>query len=497
MVQSPHLELTKIMFNTSMSFATKARSLLRESHAFRISHFNHQSIRKIHNVPFQDDLTPVDEDLFNLQGFQEYKEAPDVVALKKELGIIDGNVHNKLKAKSKPSKQTDTKLPLSESVSASVNTFQEHCLAKEPVVFVSQLQNPYLNLAIEDYIFNSMSVPQKLDSNFNRLMFYVNSPCVVIGKNQNPWKEVNIPLLTDLKLPLVRRRSGGGSVVHDLGNVNYSFMTSRDQFDRFTFANLVTKAVNYLASEEKKVIVNSRGDIITERDEKKVSGSAYKIARGKSYHHGTMLLNLRLDILRQLLHRDESKLGFIHTAAAVASVKSLVTNLNVNSVDFIESVTKEFQDLYGVPEKQLEESDQDKFELDQTELLGLSDFVDAFSQKTCKVFKIDETCELPEEIYKTKEELMKWEWRFGATPKFLHHLNNAEIGVDVTIEVGPKAEILSIKIGGPEKALQSFKFLEEAISKGRSIAYTGSNVAGYVLDDELSDWIGEAIDGTS
>lgn len=481
-----------------MIFAARARTLLKDSFTLRLSYPNLKTVRNIHNVPFQDDLTPMDDDLFNLQGFQAYKEAPDVVALKKELGIVELNERHKSSPKSElASMPIDSSKPEHKTSSGTIQTFQEHCSAKEPVVFYSRLLNPYLNLAIEDYIFNSMSVPEKLALNSNRLLFYINSPCVVIGKNQNPWKEVNIPLLTNLKLPLVRRRSGGGTVVHDLGNVNYSFMTTRDQFDRFTFANLVKNAVNSLASDEKKVTVNERGDIVTKSDEKKVSGSAYKIARGKSYHHGTMLLNLKLDILRQLLQRDESKLGSVHTLAAVASVKSPVTNLNVDSVEFIEAVTKEFQESYGVPEKQKENPNQDEDELDQTELLGLSGFVDAFSGKTCKVFEIDESCQLPEEIYKTKEELMKWDWRFGATPKFLHHLKNPEEGLEVTIEVGAKAEISSISLEGPEEVLDSFKFLQEAISKGRSISYTGSNVAGYVLDDKVSDWIGEAIDGTS
>lgn len=482
-----------------MSFATKARTLLRDSSkwSFSYSKLKLKFVRNTHNVPFQDDLTPMDEDLFNLQGFQEYKEAPDVVALKKELGYIDTKGYDTPKATSRLFKATDTSALEPKSLFQSVQTFQEHCSAKEPVVFVSKHLNPYLNLAIEDYIFNSMSVPEKLAPNSNRLMFYVNSPCVVIGKNQNPWKEVNIPLLTDLKLPLVRRRSGGGTVVHDLGNVNYSFMTTRDQFDRFTFANLVKKAVNSLASEDKQVTVNERGDVVTKSDLKKVSGSAYKIARGKSYHHGTMLLNLKLDILRQLLHRDESKLGSIHTLAAVASVKSPVTNLNIDSIDFINSVINEFQESYGAPEKELEESKEVKDELDQTKLLGLSGFVEAFSQKSCEVFEIDENCQLPDEIYKTKEELMKWDWRFAATPKFEHHLKNLKTGLEITIDVGVKAEILSINIKGQEKDLESFKFLQETISKGQRITYTGSNVAGYVLDDELSDWIGEAIDGTS
>lgn len=526
------------------SFAARVETPLRKIFLAKSLNFHSYRFRKIHNVPFQDDLTPIDDDIFNLQDFQQYKEAPDVLALKRKLGIpIDYGgleaefpmLNQKKNGKNLPadlktlSLNKESLVPVSsmeESTKATnLVTFQDFCKAKEPVVFVSKLLDPFLNLAIEDYIFSTMSVPSKSETNCNRLLFYTNTPCVVIGKNQNPWKEVNVPLLTDLRLPLVRRRSGGGTVVHDLGNVNYSFMTTRDSFDRFTFANLVKDAVNRLASTQKQVMVNDRGDIITKHDAKKVSGSAYKISRDKSYHHGTMLLNLKLDVLRQLLHRDSSKLGVVSTVAAVSSVKSPVTNLEISSDEFIEAVTDQFENSYGVRTR----SDQEKVgsiasgynqtqsqtfsqdfgqnfsqnfaedadEIDQTELLGLGDFIEAFSPKSCPSFEIDASCELPQEILKTKDELMKWDWKFGSTPKFLHSLEHPGRDLRVVIEVGPKAQITDVTIEGPSEAVESFKFLKQVIENGQSVTYTGSNVAGYVLDDELSDWIGTAIDGTS
>lgn len=455
--------------------------------------------RYIHNVPFQDDLTPVDDDLFNLQDFQDYKEAPDVLALKKKLGIEDDKykIRDSKRKSSNSTLNNDNLVTVNSQILSSYRTFEDYCNAKEPVVFISKLQNPYLNLAIEDYIYNRMNIPKEAEKNCNRLLFYINTPCVVIGKNQNPWKEVNLSLLNNLHLPLVRRKSGGGTVVHDTGNVNYSFMTTRDKFDRFTFANLVTRAVNSLVSPSKQVEVNSRGDVVTKADLKKVSGSAYKISKGKSYHHGTMLLNLKLDILRQLLKRDESKSGSVRAMTAVSSVSSPVTNLEINLEQFIEAVNLEFHDKYGVRETDRSHLGQLSEELDQTELLGLSDFVSAFSPKKSVVFDIDESCELPGEIEKVKNELMQWDWRFGATPKFLHHFEHPARNVSVVIHIGAKAIISKIEISGDEESVESFKFLQETIDNGREICYTGSNVAGYILDDELSEWIGEAIDGTS
>ena len=82
-------------------------------------------------------------------------------------------------------------------------------------------------------------------------------------KNQNPWQEVNLPVLNSLGVPMLRRRSGGGTVVHDLGNVNYSYMTTKANFDRHKFASYIVEAVNQ-ASPRFKIETNERGDIVSE-----------------------------------------------------------------------------------------------------------------------------------------------------------------------------------------------------------------------------------------
>lgn len=454
-------------------------------------------------MPFHDDLTPADEDFLNLGDFQHYKEAPDVAEHRRKLGIYDETSEDIEPAKTRknhPEKQVGdvvSQISQSEASKLPKNTplFADLCTASRPVVFISQLSDPYLNLAIEDYVYSQMPVP-KIGAN-PRLMFYVNLPCVVVGKNQNPWREVNLPLLTALRLPLVRRRLGGGTVVHDLGNVNYSFMTRKEDFDRFTFANLVVRAVNSLVLAEKNQIsVNERGDIITQKEARKVSGSAYKLSRGKSYHHGTMLLNLKLDVLRQLLHRDENALGHVHLPSAVASVSSPVANLHIDLAEFIDAVLREFQNVYGtsiVPETKDESTD-----FDQTELLGLQGFVDAYSSRECKVFTIDESTLLPEEIQAIRAELMQWEWKYGATPRFQHKFHHPRHNVHVTIDVERKGLVSAVDVeGGDVNVKEAFQYLKEVVARGDEIQYTGSNVAGFVVDDELSEWIGNAIDGTS
>lgn len=449
--------------------------------------------RRFHQVPFHEDLTEVDDDLFNLEGFKHYKEAPDVQALRQRLGLL-GNEDITPYSK----EPQDGKLSESGQITQSAampTSFVDACKLAQPVVFVSSLSNPYSNLAIEDYIYNQMPLPA--EGNANRLMFYVNSPCVVIGKNQNPWNEVNLPLLNNLRIPLVRRQSGGGTVVHDSGNVNYSFMTTKEKFDRHTFANLVASAVNAIPGIEKRIKVTERGDIVTETDDLKVSGSAYKLSKGKSYHHGTMLLNLNLDVLRQLLHRDVAKVGKVESHAAIASVRSPVTNLNIPNEAFIEAVSKEFKESYGLVKEQ-EEQNIGEGDFNQTDMLGLDAFVQAYSGRDCVVFNIDETTELTEEVDKVKAHLMNWEWKFGATTKFTHTFTSTEKDFQVILSIGKKGLVESFELVGADESIKEhFQFLQMVLDRGDSIRYSGSEVAGFITDDAISDWLGESIDGST
>ena len=86
--------------------------------------------------------------------------------------------------------------------------------------------DPYENLAIEERVFDNLAPGAET------LLLYVNSATVVIGKHQNPWLEVNLPELAKRKMALARRISGGGTVYHDTGNVNFSFLVPREGFDR-------------------------------------------------------------------------------------------------------------------------------------------------------------------------------------------------------------------------------------------------------------------------
>ncbi|GAA5873916.1 hypothetical protein JCM3774_004038, partial [Rhodotorula dairenensis] len=174
-------------------------------------------------------------------------------------------------------------------LSTSASLLRPTSTRPEPSIYVSDSHDPWFNLAFEDWLFRKTDPDQKI------LYMYRNSPSVIIGRNQNPWKEINLARLRELGIPFVRRKSGGGTVYHDLGNTNYCVFVPRTEFDRKTNAELVARGLQTL---DLAAYVNDRNDICIDGY---VSGSAFKLVNKRAYHHGTMLIDAKLGDLRGVL----------------------------------------------------------------------------------------------------------------------------------------------------------------------------------------------------
>lgn len=178
-------------------------------------------------------------------------------------------------------------------------------------VFVSPYQNPFLNLALEDHFLRG-------GAELPLLFLYVNRPCVVLGRFQNPWLETQLPYLAENDIWLVRRQSGGGCVFHDEGNLNFSFITPDPMINRMKHAELLQTAFERV---DVHLTISARHDLWFEG--RKISGSAFKQTKYGSFHHGTFLISSDLNKLEESLKHTILP----SSTKSIASVRSKVITL--------------------------------------------------------------------------------------------------------------------------------------------------------------------------
>ena len=187
------------------------------------------------------------------------------------------------------------------------------------------------NLALEEWIMDNSFEPT--------LILWKNLPSVVIGKNQNPWLECKLKLMNKEKITLARRISGGGTVYHDIGNLNYSVIVSQSEYRNELAFNMI---INVLKSFDINAHRKCKSNLMV--DNKKFSGTAFAFRKNKVLHHGTILLNSDLNKLNRYLGSEYSGIK----TKAVKSAPAEVNNLNISSDELIKKIKKEFRILYHV-----------------------------------------------------------------------------------------------------------------------------------------------------
>ncbi|MBO6055159.1 MAG: lipoate--protein ligase [Oscillospiraceae bacterium] len=206
--------------------------------------------------------------------------------------------------------------------------------------------NPYHNLAVEESLLRWISPGACV------LYLWQNEKTVVIGKNQNAIAECNVPMLEHDGGHLARRISGGGAVFHDLGNLNFTFVTASEDFQVTTQTEVILRALHQLGIPAER---NGRNDLTLQ--DRKFSGHAYYRGRKSSFHHGTLMLQVDLEKLSAYLRPSPLKLS----ARMVSSVRSRVVNLCDLLPDLTTDLLKEaladaFGNTYGLPCRILSES---------------------------------------------------------------------------------------------------------------------------------------------
>ena len=202
-------------------------------------------------------------------------------------------------------------------------------------IILGNQHNPYLNLAVESNLLDNF-LPNTIS-----LFLWKNRQTVVIGTNQNPYSECDIDSLLTEGGFLARRRTGGGAVYHDLGNLNFSFVADKNIYDVKRQMQVIQKALlNFNLETE----VSGRNDITYQG--RKFSGNAFAKNKNQGLHHGTILIKTDSERLQKYLKVKPAKLH----KHGVKSVSSRVINLSevadITSENIIPHLTKAFEDVY-------------------------------------------------------------------------------------------------------------------------------------------------------
>ena len=202
-------------------------------------------------------------------------------------------------------------------------------------IILGKQYNPYINLAIESILLDNYL------KNTISLFLWKNQQTIVIGTNQNPYSECNVDTLLNEGGHLARRRTGGGAVYHDLGNLNFSFIADKDLYDVKRQMTVIQKALlNYGLETE----VSGRNDISYQG--RKFSGNAFAKTKFQGLHHGTILIKTDSEKLQKYLKVKPAKLH----KHGVKSVASRVINLSevadITSENIIPYLIKAFEEVY-------------------------------------------------------------------------------------------------------------------------------------------------------
>jgi lipoate-protein ligase A len=188
----------------------------------------------------------------------------------------------------------------------------------------------YTNLATEQWYTDYATGPI--------LLLWQSDQAVVMGKNQNPWRECRLQSMASDGVPLVRRISGGGAVYHDLGNLNYSVIVDRAHYEESRAFDMLLTALSACGIHAERTC---KSNIMWKQ--KKISGTAFAFRKQRVLHHGTLLLHTDLEKMQRYLG---SEVGAIETNA-IASVPAKTTNIGVEVENIKASLMQAFSAMYA------------------------------------------------------------------------------------------------------------------------------------------------------
>ncbi|SDI25024.1 lipoate--protein ligase [Winogradskyella thalassocola] len=307
--------------------------------------------------------------------------------------------------------------------------------------------NPKLNLALEEYAL------RHFDTSTDYLLFYINEPSIIIGRNQNTLEEINQDYIDANQIHVVRRVSGGGAVYHDLGNLNFSFITNHDGKSISNFKKFTAPVIKVLNDMGVSAELKGRNDILV--DEKKISGTAQFSTGKRMISHGTLLFDTDMSEVAKALQVKMSKIQ----SKGHKSVRSRVANIS----EFLKTPIP-MADF----KKQL--------------LVGLYEASEPF-----ETYKLTEAeWQAVHQLKAEKYDL--WDWNFGRSPKFNIQRNKrfpiGEIDLRIFVE---KGHISEVKVFGDFFGRQPVSDLEDILI---GVPYDKNEIRKALKDVSVEDYFG-------
>ncbi|PID82714.1 MAG: lipoate--protein ligase [Clostridiales bacterium] len=217
----------------------------------------------------------------------------------------------------------------------------------------SPSNDPSYNIAFEEYAFSHIADKD------NVFILWINSPCIVVGKNQNTVQEINQKYCDEKGIKIVRRISGGGAVYHDLNNLNYTIISNEESNAKFDFKSLSMPVIETLAEMGIKAEFTGRNDLVI--DDQKFCGNAQHIKGNRVMHHGCILFDVDLNVLSNALKVSKDKIeskGKKSVISRVTNIKSHLENKNLTTNNFKNLLRNYMDKHYNMTEYKLNEEEE-------------------------------------------------------------------------------------------------------------------------------------------
>ncbi len=295
--------------------------------------------------------------------------------------------------------------------------------------------NPYFNIATEEYLLKTLDE--------DCFMLWQNEPSIIVGKHQNTLAEINYHFVKQNNIPVIRRISGGGTVFHDLGNLNFTFIQKGEKGKLVDFRRFMDQIIDVLNQLGVPAKFEGKNDIRV--NGLKISGNAEHVYKNKVLHHGTLLFSSQLDFLNKILKVKPDRFQ----SKAIQSVSSKVANIS----DFL---TKKIT-IQEFREKIIQH------------ISGISKNVEFYSLTENDIISINK---LVTEKYKT------WKWNFGYSPKYAFETElpfpknsvkvkiNIEKGIIQSIESSTDEQSIFSKLIGVE---HDYNILQNVLKSNESL----------------------------